>query len=464
VPNRANASASGAPLPTPRWTEQPGLLRRMLVDPRPVLDELRREHGPIVGLGSGPLRMAIVGDPVALRELFSMPVEQFRWGHRFNVLAFVVGPTSLLVSDGDDWARRRVALRPGFSRRRLNGWVDSIVDATDAHIAKLLDDTGPELRVVDLDPFGRALVQEIVVRSMFGERLAERSGEIAGLLRRAQSYLESPALRQLPHPLPMGRRAEVREDLRKLRAIVEEQIGHLRADPTDDPLDLLGALLTEGELSDDEIVDQVITLMGAGLDTTSATLGWMLRCTALAGPELWSRLRAEADEVLGGDGPYDASHLARLELAERVVRETTRLHPAGSFTPRQAVDDMIVGGYRIPKGTMVLWSPHLAGRDPEIWDDPLRFDPDRFLDLPEDRRTLTDIAWVPFGRGPRNCIGFALAQMELTLTVARLAQRVDVEATSEEEPRAVGMVVNRPVGGTDLRIAPRPTPEFTGVG
>ncbi|MBX3314080.1 MAG: cytochrome P450 [Actinobacteria bacterium] len=435
---------------------QPGLLRRLLVDPRPVLDELRDAHGPIVGLGPGPMRLAVVGDPVALRELFSMPVERFRWGHRFNVLEFVVGPTSLLVSDGADWERRRGALRSGFTRRRLNGWVDAIVQAADARISTLLEETGPEPTVVDLEPFGRALVQEIVVRSLFGARLAARSSEIAGLLRRAQDYLESPALRQLPHPFPVGRRAAVRDDLRRLREIVAEQIDHLRAHPADDPLDLLGTLVAEGDLSDDEISDQVVTLMGAGLDTTSATLSWMLRCCALAGPELWTRLRVEADEVLDGTGPYDATHLARLDLADRAVRETTRLHPAGSFTPRQAVVDMTVGGHRIPAGTMVLWSSHLAGRDPQVWDDPLRFDPDRYLDVPDDRRTLTELAWVPFGRGPRNCIGFALAQMELTLIVARLAQRVDLGAATTEEPRAVGMVINRPEGGATVRIAPAP--------
>ncbi|HRE01751.1 MAG TPA: cytochrome P450, partial [Ilumatobacteraceae bacterium] len=151
---------------------------------------------------------------------------------------------------------------------------------------------------VDLYPFGCALVQEIVVRALFGERLAERSREIAGLFQSSQAYLESPFYRQLPHPFPVGRRAAVRSDLRDLRAIVDEQMAHLRAEPSTDALDVLDALLSDGTLSDDEIRDQVITLMGAGLDTTSASLAWILWCAVLAGPDLWHRLRAEADDVL----------------------------------------------------------------------------------------------------------------------------------------------------------------------
>jgi hypothetical protein len=198
-------------------------------------------------------------------------------------------------------------------------------------------------------------------------------------------------------------------------------------------------------------------LLGAGFDTTSATLAWMLWCTVL-GPGMWARLRAEADDVYGAVGTpiaADASTLAQLDLAGRVTRETTRLHPAGAISPRQAARDIVVGGYRIPKGTLVLWSAHLAGRDPDAWTDALRFDPDRFVAPAPEPRALADIAWVPFGRGARNCLGFALAQMELTLIIARLAQRLDVTPLTAREPRPVGMVVNRPAGGAPMRIAAR---------
>jgi cytochrome P450 len=243
----------------------------------------------------------------------------------------------------------------------------------------------------------------------------------------------------------------VRADRRALDAIIDGEIGKRRANPSGDPLDVLEALVADGTLDDSEIRDQVVTLIGAGYDTTSASLAWMLWCAALA-PGLWDRLRAEADAVLVG--APDESTLARLDLANRTMRETLRLHPAGVISPRQAATDVEVGGYRIPKGTLVMWSAYLAGRDEKAWTDPLRFDPDRFVTMSEEQRALSDTAWVPFGRGARNCIGFALAQMELTLIIARLAQRLDVEATGTK-PRPVGMVVNRPTGGAPMRVTPR---------
>jgi cytochrome P450 len=444
-------------LPHPPWSEQPGHLRRIFTTPHVVLDDLSQRYGPVCGLGTGPVRMAIVGDPEALRELFSMPNSSFQWNHKFNVLGFVVGKHSMIVSDGDDHRRRRSSVQTAFSRRRLNGWIPMIVEETDAAIDRLVDDIGPGA-VIDMYPVGRALVLRIVVRSLFGERMSRRCDEIGDLFQRPQDYLESPAIRQFPHPFPRTRRARVRADREALDEIIDAEIAYRRANPSGDPLDVLETLVADGTLTDAEIRDQVATLIGAGYDTTSASLAWMLLCATLV-PGLWDRIRAEADSVLGAPGDEsaspDASMLARLDLASRVMRETLRLHPAGVLSPREAAVDVTVSGYMIPKGTLILWSAHLAGRNAEAWPDPLRFDPDRFVDMDPEQRALADMSWVPFGRGARNCIGFALAQMELTLIIARLAQRIDLTPVSDRPPTPVGMVVNRPAGGAPLYVEPR---------
>lgn len=447
-------TTSPRPLPHPPWRAQPAHLRRIFQDPQPVLDELRERYGPVVGLGAGPMRMAIVGDPAALKELFATSTDSFRWNHPFNVLGFVVGPGSMIVSDGDDHKRRRRSVQAAFSRRRLDGWIPLILERTDAAIDRLVVD-GDHVR--DLYLTGRELVLDLVVRILFGERMAHRTAEIGALFQGPQDYLEAPAIRQIPHRIPGTTRARVRADRKALDRIIDAEIAERRVRPSGDQLDVLEALVVDGTLDDSEIRDQVVTLIGAGYDTTSASLAWLLWCTTLA-DGVWDRLRAEADDVLGpvGSGPVpDASTLRALDLASRVVRETTRLHPAGVVSPRQAVVDVVLGGHEIPAGTLVLWSAHLAGRDPSAWEDPLRFDPDRFLDLSPERQALADAAWVPFGKGARNCIGFALAQMELTLVAARLAQRLDIEATAPAEPRPVGMVVNRPAGGAPMRVRPR---------
>jgi len=146
------------------------------------------------------------------------------------------------------------------------------------------------------------------------------------------------------------------------------------------------------------------------------------------------------------------------------VHETLRLHPAGLFATREAARDISIGGFRTRRGTLIVWSPYLAGRDEDSWTDPMRFNPDRFRDLDASQQAQADQAWVPFGRGPHMCLGFGLAQMELTLAIARLAQRLNVTAISAEIPRPVGLVVNRPTGGAVFHIgcdAPRSAPDLT---
>ncbi len=137
------------------------------------------------------------------------------------------------------------------------------------------------------------------------------------------------------------------------------------------------------------------------------------------------------------------------------MRETLRLHPAGVISPREAACDVRVGDHVIRQGTLILWSAHLAGRSPDAWEDPLAFDPDRFADPTPEQRSLARSAWVPFGGGTRNCVGFMLAQMELTVMISRLAQRLDVTPLDPQVPTPVGMVVNRPSGGVPLRVSLR---------
>jgi cytochrome P450 len=259
-------------LPSPTAISQAGIVRRRLTDPQPVLDELAESHGPNIGFGFGPLRMAIIGDPATIRELFAMPNSWFRWNHKFNLLAVVVGPGSMIVSDGDDHKRRRSSVQTAFSRRRLGGWIPMIVDRTDRAIERLLASSGEP---VDMYRVGRSLVLEVVIHALFGERMIEHSDEIGELFQRAQDYLELPAYRQVPHPVPFTARARVKADRKRFDELVDDEIERRRRDPSGDRLDVLEALVLDGSLSDAEIRDQVDTLIGAGYDTTAASLAWM---------------------------------------------------------------------------------------------------------------------------------------------------------------------------------------------
>lgn len=433
------------------------LARRLLVDPIPVLDECAAAYGPTFALRLGPARLVVVGDPDDLSTVFAQPSVSYRWGHLANVLGFIVGPTSMIVSDGEDHRRRRAASQPGLARRRLDRWIPMIVGqvdrAIDQHLAPALD-AG---RVVDVHPLGTDLVLAVTVRAFFGNGLEHRTAEIGALFDELQSYLERPGLQQLPHRLPFTARARARAARAAFNGIVDREVARRRAavgaGPDGD--DLLDVFVDEAAsgLTAEEVHDQVTTLIGAGYNTTAATLAWAVH-RSLATPGVWDRLRAEAHEVLGpvGDGPTLGAEAHRdLSYAAAVAQETLRLHPPGALSPRQAVIDVPVGDRVIPRRAMVAWSPHLAGRHPGAWDEPLAFRPERHLDPTPEQAARMEAAWVPFGRGPRRCIGFALAQMELALVLARLAQRVDMELVDPAPPRPHGMVVNRPAGGVRVR-------------
>ncbi len=433
------------------------LVRKLFSDPPVALDEIHATYGPVCGLGTGPVQIAVVCEPALIQQLFATPVESFRWAHKFNVigLRFVIGRTSMIVSDGADHDRRRAPAQPAFARRRLNDWIPMIVDRTDDAIDQLCNELSDKA-TVDLYPFGRRLLLGITLRAFFGERFAARVDEIGDLYVRPQRFIEAPAAKQLPHPIPFTFRAKVRADRRAIDRLIDDEIAQRRRSTLEATTDVLDAYLSSG-LSDIEIRDQVRSLIGAGYDTTAASFAWMV--LRAASPDVWARLRVEADDVLGPVGqplPADPnSMLTNLVFAGRVVREALRLHPAGLLGVRMAAVDIGLGDHLIRRGTLIAWSPYLAGRDPASWVEPLRFNPDRFAVLTPEQKALSDQAWVPFGRGPHSCIGFALAQMELTLVVARLAQRVDAANPAAELPRPLGMIVNRPEGGTHLHVSAR---------
>ena len=447
--------------PGPHGRDKLRLMRTLFSEPAPALDEICQRFGPVAGLSLGPVRTVIIGEPAVMREMFTMGADAYRWGHRYNVVGvrFVVGKTSMIVSDGVDHARRRGATQAAFARPRLDELIPTILLRTDAAIDSLVESTKPG-DSVDLYPMARSLILGITLEAFFGPRLAARADEFGALLQGPQDFIEAPAVRQLPHPFPYSRRRRVRKDRRAIDAIVDEEIALRRAHPSLNRSDLLGSLLSDGSLSIDEIHDQAMSAIGAGYDTTSAALAWMLVCAGRA-PDVWAMLRSEADTVFGllGDAVAERepgrSLLTELTYAKRVVQESLRLHPAGLVAARMAARDLNVGGFSVKRGTLIVWSPHLAGRDAGTWFNPLDFDPNRFEGLTAEQQAEADRAWVPFGRGPHMCLGFALAQMELTMAISRLAQHLDVAALAHAIPKPVGMVVNRPVGGALLQVSQR---------
>ena len=454
-------------------------MRALLSEPCGALDALVATHGRVVGLAVGPARLVVVGDADLVGEVLAAPAERFRWRTAFRTLTIVTGPTAMMVSDGDDHRRRRRLAQPAFARRRLAAWAPLVVREVD----RAIDDL-PVGEPADLHEAMRAVVRRVVVRVLFGESLAGRADAIGAALAPAIAYAGSPALRQLPHPLPVGARAAARRARRRVDRLLDDEIARRRAaSPTPgaradggpgrdgpdgdgaergrrgDVLDALLAAAADGGADDAEVRDQVVTLIAAGHDTTSAAISWLLT-EVLLRPDVLARLRAEADAGSAGDRSPDDDGPGqldpeRLPYADAVVQESLRLHPAGPIAPRWVVQPLQLGPYAVPPRTALVWSPYLLGRDPDHWDGPMSFRPDRFLGTDGDGGPGASDAYLPFGAGPRKCIGFALAHLEMQLIAARVAQRLDATPSFTAVPPAVGMVTSRPSGGVPVVVTER---------
>jgi hypothetical protein len=254
----------------------------------------------------------------------------------------------------------------------------------------------------------------------FGERLVTRIAEIDTRFARAQAYLSSPLYRQIPHPIPFTLRSGVRQDRRALDHMIDMR-SPVRV-PSRPP--------------------------APGQTTVMCSM-----CSYIAAicPELWQHVRDEADSVLRGDPQADPESLTRLDVANRTVRETLRLHPAsGNRNPP--------GGHRRHRRRLRARQGHARNvvavsrrSRPRRVGTPDRLDPDRFLEPDDVPQVRVDDAWVPFGRGPRMCVGFALATMELVLVTARLAQRIDLTPIGRCVPEPAG-TPPPPHGGGSLDV------------
>jgi cytochrome P450 len=272
----------------------------------------------------------------------------------------------------------------------------------------------------------------------------------------------------IPAWAPLPRQAVKRKALRLLDGVVRSQIRKRRAGAgTGD--DLLGMLLAardeqgdERPLSDDEIRDQLMTIFLAGHETTATALAWAAWALA-ADPELATRAAAEVDGVLGARAPTMAD-LPRLPFMAALVKETLRRYPpVPSVLMRRAIEDVRIGEWLVPKGSLVTIPFFVAQADARWFPQPERFDPARFE--ADAARDLPRGAWIPFGAGPRVCIGNSFAAMEMTLALAMLVQRFTLRpAPGQAIPEARMQVTLRPAGGLRLVLqARRPAPAAEGT-
>jgi cytochrome P450 len=416
-----------------------------------TLEHLYETYGPVADVGYRiPIRIVYLMGVEANRYILGEHPENFTWGEAFSMLEVVDGPTALVLSDGDEHRRRRRLVQPAFAIKR----VDAHLDLAVREIDRTLDTWVPGRR---LDAFEelRSTVRRIVVRALFGEHLGDLADQIGERLEPALAYVSRTPMSRIDVNLPFlpyGRAVRARSAVDEivLAEVERRRREGVDAEASPDTLSALLAAADEADGSDDpltdrEILDQIRSLIAAGYDTTSSAAAWLVHALGANSTALHD-LRTHVRDTIGDRAPT-IDDLRAMPLVDGVVRETLRLWSPAAFSARRAVDDFELYGHTIPGGSMVLYSPYITHRLPQVWGDPLVFRPDRWADgEPE------PFSFAPFGGGHRKCIGFALATLELHVLAVRLAQRVTWRLENPDV-RGAGVANFAPKGGLPITIA-----------
>lgn len=414
------------------------LMRR---NPPLFLDQCRERFGNVVAFPIPRSSVAFLADAGDVRHILQQ--NHPAYGKRtiqYDALATVTGQ-GLLASDDADWRRMRRVQQPAFRSDLVDAMAGTVVGHVDRQLARW-SRLRPQ-QVIDVEQEMSALAMDIVGTTLFGSDISDRSmrmvHDVAAALDVAIASSRRPFRLPARFPLSSSR------TLQRRRASVDGHVVRLLSERRSQPrgsdvLSLLMEAEDSGVVTGDEVRNEVVTLIVAGHETVATALTWSWSLLADR-TDVVARIRAEAD-LLPGEQWTDQA-VTNLRYTRAVVDESLRLFPPAWVISRKSTQPDVVGGYFLPEGTTVITSPYLIHRDARSWVEPSSFDPSRFLDTDLRLREV----YLPFGAGPRLCIGRELALLEATLIIARVAQRYDVEPVHPGLPAPEFDVTVRPRGG-----------------
>jgi cytochrome P450 len=457
-------------------------LRRMREDLLGFPTELARTYGDLASLRMGAVRLYFLNHPAFVREVLVTRAKSFRKLPRIIRAFRSVDGNGLVLSEGDFWLRQRRLVQPAFSPKRFDHYAQIAVNCT----REMVDGWRPGTEV-EISAAMRRLALRIIARTLFEAEIIDAEGRIGAAIETLSEILTRQPSRVIQRPewLPTRENRTKRRAIQVLDSIIRGVIRERRATRADKG-DLLSMLLAavdeEGDgtgMTDEQARDEAITLFNAGQDTTAAGLTWLWYLVATH-PEVAEKLRDEAQQVLAvrneaqqvlgvreeaaqvlGERPATYADLPSLPNTTMVVKESLRLYPpTWALIPREALEDVPLGDFVIPKGGWVYIYPWVLHRDPRFFPDPERFDPERFA--PGRIESIPQHAYIPFGAGPHVCIGNTFATMEMVLAVTTIVSRVRLTLPPNAPPIVVEPhIAIRPRGGLTLRVEPARRPAET---
>ena len=421
-----------------------------------MLQRLGRECGDIGVYRFGPWAGVMVNAADYVRAVLVEHADAFQKLPSMAFLRPLLG-NGLLLSEGDFWRRQRKLIAPAFQHRRVATYADMI-----ASYAEQAQQGWADGATIDMAHEMMRLTLRVVGKALFNAEVLSEADEVGAALTIALQYVDQQTSTLFPTPLhwptPANRRnraaiarldATIHRIIRERRAALRHPSAEGQPERNSDLLAML--LLAQDEdgstMTDAQVRDEAMTLFLAGHETTANALAWAWYLLAQH-PHLYARLRAELEQVLAGRTPTFAD-LPNLPYTLQVLKEAMRLYPPAYLFGRYAVRAVDLEGYRLPAGTWVIISPYALQRRSDYFPDPERFDPDRFA--PEAEQRIPRYAYIPFGGGPRICIGNHFALMEGQLILATLGQRVTFELAERRRVEPEPLITLRPRGGIRMR-------------
>jgi cytochrome P450 len=431
-----------------------GHLRAFKTRPLERLLTWSHQHGDALRFRLGPKALYLLSHPDLAEDVLVTQSDQFAKVYdprRPSGLALVVG-NGLVTASGDVWKRHRRIIQPVFHRARIATMADRMAQIGEQRIASW---AAHEEQPIDIADEMRQLTLEVISQTMFSSSMAHHIDRIRHALYISAKY----AFDSFSHPfflplwMPTARNREFRAAMQFLDELMYGLLGERRQSGTTQD-DLLSVLLqarddeTGEGLTDQELRDETLTIFISGHETTATALSWTWYLLAMH-PEAKARFHEELDRVLHGRIP-SFEDLDRLPYTRAVFDESLRLYPPAPAVQRKAVTPITVGGVSLPQGALVLVSIYNLHRHPQFWTSPEQFLPERWLGGAQPRSRY---AYLPFGAGPRACVGSHFSSVEGPLLLALIGRRYDLQLAQERvEPKII--VTLQPKDG--LRMAPRP--------
>jgi cytochrome P450 len=386
-----------------------------------VLQGLQREYGDIVGM-TGPNGRAayFVNDAHEVRRILTRRHGRYVKGPGFERVKMLLG-NGLIVSDGDVWRRSRTMIQPAFSRQNVHRLLSVMVQCCDrraAHWARAAAGNVTLNMTTETSDFAL----ELILISIFGDDYEQ---ELLAGGENPFAFLSSDSTRDL------GIVMKVRE----LRARLLEVIEARRADTGSRPFDFLSMYLAATDkqgnyFTDTELLDELITLIVAGFETSANTLNWAWYLVSRH-PDVEDRLLEEAERLVPGVASITTDNLAAMTYTQQVLEETLRLYPPVWLFTRRSIEDDELGDYGVAAGTDIYLAPYILHRTAHYWPDPDRFDPDRFAATDKPRK---DRPYFPFSLGPRRCLGEYFSFLEMKVHLGLLLPRFRMRLADTSDP------------------------------